>query len=269
MNLVEYERAFVDLLFKKDFAKSLATLCEASDDPNAEKRFRVYRRMARDRLADVVANCFPRVAGALGEGAHGTLFESVIERWFDEAPPRSPYLRDVGAELLAWLRPEVLPANPPWILELARHEQAMLEIEHTHEEEGAEDVREIGELDFHRPAILTPAHRILRARYAVHRLPEEGVTPTTQVEEGPFALCLYRDPASHEVRVLELSPAAAAILEEVRRPNTSVVEAVRNASVREGFAIDADLVAGFSELAFDLAERGVWLGAKPVESCAV
>ena len=262
MNLVEYERAFIDLLFKKDFAKSLAALCV--EDPRAEKRLRVYRRMARHRLADVVTSCFPRVAGALGD------LEPVIERWFDEAPPRSPYLRDVAAELLAWLRPDVLPEGaPPFLLELARHEQAMLEIAHAHEEEGADDVREIGELDFNQPAVLTPAHTILRARYAVHRLPEEGVTPQTVVEEGPFALCLYRDPASHEVRVLELSPIAAAILEEIRKGESSVVEAVRIASARDGFAIDPEFVAGFSELAFDLAERGVWLGAKPVEATAV
>lgn len=256
MDLVEYQRAFIDLLFKKDFEKSLARL---TDDPHASKRLRVYRRMARHRIADVIEDCFPRLAGALGD------LSPVLERWFDASPPRSPYLRDVAAEMLSFLRAGVLPKGaPPWILELAAHEQAMLEIGHSHEEEGAKDVREIGELDFNRPAVLTPAHKILRAHWAVHRLPEHGVTPKTKVEKGPFALCLYRDPGSHEVRVLELSPIAAAILDEVGKGDATVVDAVRRAAARDGFTIDGDLVAGFAELVADLAERGVWLGAKPV-----
>ncbi len=262
-DLAEYQRAFLELLFKKDFEKQLAVLCEGSTDARAERRFRVYRRMARHRLTDVVEGCFPRLAAVLGD------LEPIVERWFDESPPRSPYLRDVAAELLRFLRPDVLPATaPPWVLELARHEQAMLEVEYAGQESGADDVREIGELDFNRPAVLTPAHKILRARYAVHRLPDD-LDRDAVVEEGPFALCLYRDPASHEVRVLELSPVAAAILEEVARGDATVVEAVRAAAARERFEIDGALVGSFAELVSDLADRGVWLGAKPVEGFVV
>jgi uncharacterized protein len=255
MSLSDYQRSFLDLLFKKDFEKPLA---ELTDDPRSEQRFRVYRRMARHRLTDVVESCFPRLKGALGD------LEPIVERWFDEAPPRSPYIRDVAMELVRWLRADVLPADaPPWALELARHEQALLEVEYAGQESGAEDVREIGELDFNRPAILTPAHKIVRAHYGVHLLPEE-IDRDTAVAEGPFALCLYRDPASHVVRVLELSPVAAAILEEVSRGDSNVVDAVRAAAAREGVAVDGALVGSFAELVSDLAERGVWLGAKPV-----
>jgi hypothetical protein len=253
--LVAYQREFIDLLFRKDFAKSLASL---STDPKAEQRFRVYRRMARHRLTDVIENSFPRLRVALGD------LDPMIERWFDEAPPRSPYIRDIAGEFAKWLSTAELANVPPWASELAAFEWATLDVQHAHEEEGAEDVRvsEIGELDFERPAILTPAHRILRTRYAVHRIPED-VTGIPEVEEGAFTLCIYRDPASHEPRVLELSPIAAAIIEEVRSGDRTVVEAVRAASERVGFAIDGPFVEAFSELVADLAERGVWLGAKP------
>lgn len=253
--LVDYQRLFVDLLFKKDFEESLAAL---TSDPQSQLRFRVYRRMARHRLSEVIDNCFPKLRGVLGD------LDPLVERWFDEAPPRSPFIRDVGAELVAWLRPEVMPAGaPPWALELARHEQAMLEVEYAGEEQGAEDVREIGELDFHRPAVLTPAHKIVRARYAVHRLGDD-VTAESRVDEASFALCLYRDPATHEVHVLELSPIAASILEEVERGDRPVVDAVRAAAAAHGVEVDGQLVGAFAELVSDLAERGVWLGAKPV-----
>lgn len=251
--LADYQRAMMQVLFAKDFAKPLEAL---TTDPRAADRFRVYRRMARHRLSDVIENSFPRLRVALGE------LEPYLERWFDERPPQSPYIRDVAGEFAKWLSTANLENQPPWVNELAAFEWATLDVQHAAEEEGAEDVREIGELDFERPAILTPAHRILRARYGVHRLPE-ALEELPQLEEGPFALCVYRDPASHEARVLELSPIAAAILEEVRTGDRTVVGAVRAAAAREGFAIDGPFVEAFSELVADLSERGVWLGAKP------
>ena len=254
MNLGDYQRELMRLLFAKDFAKSLSSL---TSDPKSQQRFRVYRRMARHRLSDVIEGSFPRLRLAL-EG-----LEPYLERWFDESPPRSPYIRDIAGEFAKWLSNAELTGVPPWLNELAAFEWATLDVQHAHEEESAEHVREIGELDFARPAILTPAHRILRTHYAVHRIPEHAER-IDGVEEAPFALCIYRDPASHEARVLELSPIAAAIIEEVRTGDRPVVDAVRAASVREGFAIDGPFVEAFSELVADLAERGVWLGAKPM-----
>jgi len=253
--LVQYQRDFIDLLFKKDFDKSLARL---TTDPRSRERFQVYRRMARHRLSDVIENSFPRLRAALAD------LEPLIERWFDEAPPRSPYIRDIAGEFARWLSTAEPTNAPRYLNELAAFEWATLDVQHAHEEEGAEDVRvsEIGELDFARPAILTPAHRVLRTRFAVHRIPEDA-TMIDDVEEAPFTLCVYRDPASHEPRVLELSPIAAAIIEEVRAGDRTVVDAVRAASAREGFAIDGPFIEAFSELVADLAERGVWLGAKP------
>lgn len=270
MRLEDYERAVVDLLFKKDFTKSLAALSGASreeaaesGDPRASRespesreqhRWRVYRRMARSRLTDAIEASFPRFFQVVEAGP-------LVERWFDEAPPKTPFLRNVAGEFAAWLRPEVLPPGaPPWALELARHEWSRLEVSYAHQEEGAAEVREVFELSFERPAVLTPSHRIVRVGHAVHRIPEE-VPEGLEVAEGEQALCLYRDPATHEVRVLELSPIAAAILEEVAVGGRSVVEAVRAASVRASFVIDGALVGALAELVADLHDRGVWLGS--------
>lgn len=251
-SLADYQRDVLHLLFRKDFEKSLAAL--AGDDRD-RRRWRVYRRMARHRISDAIEASFPRLAQVVA-------LAPVIERWLDEAPPRSPYLRDVAGELSRWLRPEVLPDDAPeWTAELARHEWAMLEVSYAHEEQGAADVRGVGELSFERPAVLTPAHRILRAHWSVHRLPDDDPRAASVVP-GPFALCLYRDASSHEVRVLELSPIAAAILEEVASGDRAVVDAVRAAADRQGFAIDGPFIEAFSELVADLVERGVWLGSR-------
>jgi len=252
--LDQYQRAIVDLLFRKDFAKSLEVL---GGGEREQHRWRVYRRMARSRLSDAIEASFPRLFQVVDA-------EPLIERWLDESPPRSPYLRDVAGELALWLKPEVLPPDAPaWTLALARHEWAMLDVSYAHQEEGAAEVLEVGELSFERPAVLTPAHRIVRTGFAVHRIPEDLEDPSRlEVVAGAFALCLYRDPATHEVRVLELSPIAAAILEEVAPGTSTVVEAVRAAAVRESFEIDGAFVGAFAELVTDLVERGVWLGSR-------
>jgi hypothetical protein len=249
MDLVEYQRAVVDLLFREDFATPLATL------GGDERRWRVYRRMARARLRDALEGSFPRTFQIVEAGR-------VIDRWLDASPPRSPYLRALAGEFVAWLGPDVLPAGtPPWLLDLARLEWARLEVSFAHEEEAARDVHAVGELSFDRPAVLTPAHRLARAAYAVHRLPDE-IDAAHPVEQGDFTLCLYRDPSTHEARVLELSPIAAAILEQVAPGEQTVVDAVRAASARAAFAIDGPFVAAFAELVADLHERGVWLGSR-------
>lgn len=251
-SLEAYERAVVEVLFKKDFAKSLAALASAEDD---QRRWRVYRRMARSRLSDAVEASFPRLFQVVDA-------EPLIESWLDEAPPRSPYLRDVAGEFAAWLRADVLPEDaPPWTLALAAHEWLRLEVSFAHEEEGAAEVHAVGELSFERPAVLTPSHRIAQVPYAVHRVPDD-VPADLELDDGPFSLCLYRDPVTHEVRVLELSPIAAAILEEVAPGKLTVVEAVRVAAERAAFTIDGPFVGAFAELVADLHERGVWLGSR-------
>lgn len=252
MNLEAYEHALVDVLFKKDFAKSLELL---GGDERERHRWRVYRRMARTRLSDAVEASFPRLF-QLVEAA------PLVERWLDESPPRSPYLRDVAGEFSRWLRPELLP-SPPFALALAAYEWLRLEVAFAHEEEGAADVHEARELSFERPAVLTPAHRIVHTTWAVHRIAEEIEDPSRlEVAEGSFALCVYRDPATLEVRVLELSPIAAAILEEVASGERSVVESVRRAQAREPFEIDGPFISAFADLVADLIDRGVWLGSK-------
>lgn len=259
MSLEKYQRDVIGLLFAKDFEKHLDALAKR-DAERARKVWRVHRRMARSRLSDVVEGSFPRLHRLLGER-----FDDAIAAWLDESPPRSPYLRAVAGEIAGWIA-SIDPTRfglPAWAAELARYEWLLLDVEYAAEEEGAAAVREVGELSFERPAVLTPAHVILRVGHAVHRLPV-GFSEKERalVVPGDFALCLYRDPATHETRVLELSPVAAAILEEVAPGDRSVVDAVRAASQRVGFAIDGELVASFSDLVADLVERGIWLGSR-------
>lgn len=256
--LSRFQADLVGLLFRKDYERHLDALVDRRD-ARARDRFRVYRRMARTRLREVVEHSFPRLRRILG-----ARFTEVVDTWLDVAPPRSPYLRAVPGELAAWLDAEGAPDTTPWLGALARYEWSLLDVEYAHQEEGEGDVHDAAELAFDRPAVLTPAHRIVRLEWAVHRVPEEpeGVDLEPLVTPGAFALCVYRDPTTHAPRVLELSPVAAAILEAVAPGDRPVVDAVRDASTRLGFAIDAAFVESFGALVADLVERGVWLGSR-------
>ncbi len=265
--LAAYQRDVVELLFGPEDGGIEARLSAS------HPRWRVYRRMVRRRLHDCIVAGFPRLVGVVGEPT----FERLVERFFAEAAPRSAYLRDIPGEMAQFLERHhddlgLGSPHPPWLLELARHEAAILEVGYASEELPGEG--RVGELSMDRPAVLHPAHRILRARHGVHLLADDvalGERGDAQafaaVTVGPFALCLYRDPTTHRVRALELSPMAAALLEDIsndaqagkERPLTEVI---RSVAARENIAIDGPFLAGLSDLVGDLVERGLWLGSR-------
>jgi hypothetical protein len=259
--LVAYQRAVVELLFRRDPEPYLQVLGGDTE------RWRVYRRMARRRLEDCILDGFPRTTQLLGEGR----MHAVVERFFDEAPPRSPYLRDVPQELAAFFERNIRSFDaragdaPPWLLELVRHEATLLDVGFTSQEVSGrataeeEAGEEVAALSMERPAVLSPAHRILRARFAVHRLGDDG--DASAVVEGPFALCLYRDPTTHRVRALELTDVAASLLEEIGLCDRPLVEVLRAVAEKEGVPVDAVFVTGVTDLIADLMERGLWLGS--------
>jgi hypothetical protein len=263
--LDRYQADVIGLLFRRDPAPHLEALASvavpSAESARARERWLVYRRMARTRLVDAVEASFPRLVRILGERRR-----AILEEWFETAPPSTPYLRAVAEEFAGFLRarPDLLEGLPPWTASLAAYEWLLLDVEYNHEEEGAA-LHAAAELSFEAPAVLTPAHRIVRLPWAVHRVPAEAeahATASVERFDDGRALCIYRDPATHRARVLELTAIAASILEEVSGSDRSVVESVRAVAERLGFAIDGPFVAAFSELVADLCERGIWLGSR-------
>lgn len=264
--LVAYERDVVTLLFARDFEPALARLGARAD------RWRVYRRMARTRLAEVIEDTFSRSRSVLDDRWKG-----LVERFYDEAPPRSPFIRDIPSEFAAWLlRPEsaaLLEGVPTWAHDLLRYEGARAEVSFAAEETAARQTHEEAEnkgesrdrvvpLAFDRPAVLSPAHRLLHVGWSVHHLPY-GELPIdrSRIVEGAATLCLYRDVESHCVEVLELTPFTTALLTEIAREDRPLVEVVKIAAAQAGVAVDESLVLSLSELVEELMRCGVWLGS--------
>ena len=221
------------------------------------RRWQAYRRMVRSRFYEVAAHAFERLIGVIGIER----FHTLVDRFLREAPPRSPYLRDVPGELVAfvesaWEGVQADCALPAYARDLMRYEWAELDASYSHEEVSASHVVP---LVMDQRAVLSPAHRLLALDFGVHRLGTDG--DDGEVVRGAVLLCLYRDPKTHDVETLELTPVAYTLLKGIEEDSGSLTEVVRNASGARGVEVDVAFVEALSALLADLVERGVLLGS--------
>ncbi len=223
-------------------AASLAT--------QGERRLLVYRKLVRRSLTAAIRLEIPRTAARLGAS-----FEAWVDRFIDEESPRSHYLRDVAFELVAWARPRWATDTdvPCFLGDLARHELIGFEVGSADDESGVTGI----DLELDATARFHASVRLARYDHAVHRLLADETARDVPARE-PTALLAYRD-ADHEVRYLELSPLAAAILDRLLAGET-LRSAVVGAALDRGEALGPEVLAGTARLLDDLAERGALLG---------
>jgi len=262
------ERALAELVLGPPLARSdLAALASrhalAADDRDALaaefERWLVYRKLVQATLRDAVELAIPRTLARLG-----ALFDEYFARFLRERGPQTHYLRDVTSELLDFCAP--LWARdarvPPWALDLARHEAVQIVV--SSEREPAVKAP-LGELDLERGLRFVGAARVVRYAFAVHRMSaDEG--DRTPPEAAPTELFVYRD-EEHDVRYLELSPLAAALLERLLAGESlkaALLAACAVTGSDPGAALD-----GTARLLADLSERGAVLGAAPEASPSV
>ncbi len=222
------------------------------------ERLLVYRGLVRGTLREAVALAIPRTLARLG-----SVFDEYFERFLAERGPRTHYLRDVTTELLDFCAP--LWAEdarvPAWAHDLARHEALQIVVSSLRE---AVTARELGPLELERGLCFVEAARVARYAFAVHRLVSDE-TDRTPPERVPTALFVYRDP-EHDVRYLELSPLAAALLERLLRGET--LKASLLAACAETATDPTAALEGTARLLADLAARGALLGAAAGDGAA-
>jgi hypothetical protein len=240
----------------------IASLAGASD-----ARLLLYRKLIRRGLGRAVRAEIPRAAARF-EGA----FDAWVARFIDEEAPRSHYLRDVAFEFVAWAAPRWAadPSVPGYLEDLARHELSAFDVANADAHgRGATAAAGLGqdlaaapedlvlpiELDwgvrFH------PSVRLCRYAHAVHRLDADEAARDAPART-PTALLAYRD-EEHEVRYLELTALAAAMVERLLRGET-LREAVVGASSALGHALDGVVLSGTAALLEDLTGRGAVRG---------
>jgi hypothetical protein len=245
---------------EKDLGAFLVRHGAAAEDVEAAKqavpRLAVYRSLVRNGLSSVVLRMLPRTRARLNAASAGR-FDSDFARFVDEVGPRTHYLRDVPAELVAWADPlwRGDAAVPAYLPDLAAFELAHFAVAAS---EASGERREPGEIALDRPLFFGASTRLLHLGWAVHELSsDEGST-----EEPParaVKLLAYRD-ADHAVRWLELTPLAALLVERLLagEPLSAAVTAACAATGGAPHAVMPDV----ARLLADLGERGVLLGGR-------
>jgi hypothetical protein len=215
------------------------------------ERLLIYRQLVRGTLKTALNAAIPRTIARLG-----TSFDSYLERFLAEHGPATHYLRDVTGEFLAFCAEpwQSDPGVPEYLADLARHEALHIQIAAaTHEPVSALD----SELELDRSLRFINAARLMRYAFAVHLL-SESIDDRSEPERRATSLLAYRD-RDHEVRYLELSAFAAALLEHLLDGST-LRRAVEATARAHGAALEPALLEATARLLADLAERGVLLG---------
>jgi hypothetical protein len=143
---------------------------------------------------------------------------------------------------------------PSYLYELALHESLHIEVSAL---PSLPRGHVAAPLALERGVELTTALRLVQYRHAVHELPDDEADRTTPNERA-VSLLVYRSP-EHDVRYLELTPLARAIVERLLLGD-SLGGAVQGAATAEGSALSEAVLAGAAKLLADLAERGVVRG---------
>ena len=217
----------------------------------AAERLAIYRVMVHARLRDAVADFLPKTVARLGRPR----LRGEIAQFMAEAAPKAPQFWRLTGEFLAWAQPRwaVDASLPDYLLDLALYEWADAEV--GNDPAGGEAAS--GEpLALDRPVQLDGTVRLRRYRFAVHQASE-----TEAPAASPTALLLYRDRNEHQVRVLELTPRAAAVTARLLA-GEPLQAALTGACAELEVALDDEFLAAMAGYFADLAERGALLGAK-------
>ena len=259
------ERLFERMVFgpevdpaKPEEVKALLARCELPEEDSAAvaedfARLSVYRKLVRGTLREAIELAIPRTIFRLGG-----LFQEYFDRFLDQRGPRTHFLRDVTPEFLDFCAGEwkADARVPPWMSDLARHESLRIEIGAMPTLPPPEDPEELA-LD--RGVRFTEASALMRYDFAVQRLSADEQDLGEPARE-PTMLFVYRSP-DHEVRYLELSPLAHAILRGLRDERLSLRAALERAVAELGVPLVQGVLEGSARLLADLAERGALLGA--------
>ena len=240
--LVDVERRFVRVCFAREPREDDLTALGGMRD-----RWLLYRHMVRTRLRAMIANALSRTVAALGEEA----WTSWFDRWLDEAPPRTRYIREIVPELLDYCSPrwERDAGVPPWVIELAALEATRWEVGYTDEPKP-----EAGELAFEKVPVLSPATRVLRFAHPVHEKRDAYV-------EQPTQLCVYRRPDDKTV-VWAVDAFTAGIVEAFATGDRTITDTVKAVAARLEIPLDEKLVHRIGTVLAELVQRGILLGAR-------
>lgn len=252
--LRERQEAITRVCFGLDVAEAdLVTLGEA-------ERWRLYRRMVRTRIVDMVRAGLPRSAAKAGDARFGELTDA----WLAAAPPASRYLRDVVLEFVAFVeRGDAGAAASPFTMgtearDLLTYEAARWRV--AHGDWGP--VPTAAEFRFEGVPAVNPAHGLIAVSHAVveERAAGESMPPRDA------RVLVYRRTDNFRVGALALTAFEAEVFGAWTRGTTARDGAAMAAS-KLGMPINDAFVQTLGAFTAVLLERTVLLGTQaPADS---
>lgn len=223
------------------------------------KRIAIYRRLLRHNVAGVIETMLANTKARLDARVPGAM-DATIDAFLDEVGPKTPHLRDVPSELLAFAAPRwrADARLPKWISDHAELELLDFTIGVAPRPPAAP---ELAEVSADRPLVFAEPKALVRLDWAVNAMGAEasGSEPEDP-EQRPVSVLVYRD-AEHCSRFLELTPLAGAILERLFA-GEALGPAMTGACAAANVPLTQELLEGTARLLADLGARGVLLGAR-------
>lgn len=243
-----------------DLATFLAAHGVAGEDAEAllaaPRRLGLYRRLVRHNVTGVIARMLERTRARLDRRVPGEL-DRAMSAFLDQVGPRTPHLRDVPSEFVAWAAPRwrADARLPRWIADYAELELLDFTIGIAPRPLPPPPLAEVSaEL----PLVFAEPKQLIQLAWAVNEVPSDDLD--AEPAARPVSILVYRD-GEHRSRFLELTPLAAVILERLFAGD-ALGPAMVAACAAQARPLDDAVLAGAARLLADLGERGVLLGAR-------
>ncbi len=227
------------------------------------RRLGLYRQLVRHNVVNVVETMLERTRARLDLHVPGE-FDRTVAAFLAAHGPRTPHLRDVPGELLAWAAPRwrADARIPSWLPDHAELELVDFTIGVAPR---AAEPPPLADVTADRALVFGDPRVIVHLGWAVHPVGyHEARHERRESEEAPeqraVHLLVYRD-AEHVVRYLELTPLASEILERLFA-GSPLAQAMVDACAASNHPMNDAVLGGAARLLADLGERGVLLGAR-------
>jgi hypothetical protein len=236
MSVVDVERGFRALLLART-PTLLPGLPEA--------RQHIYRRLVRGNLLGTLARACPHA-----KRLAPTTFDALAERFLDESPPTTRFVRDVPAQFTQWALQHVSAEVPLALVELMHFEALEIEIALS-EVSLARSAR----LDDTRPLALCPSLRLGVYVHAVHTVTRSSTSlpPSPPPGAQPTVLVCFQE--AEEFVALPSSTAVAKVI--VGCASGQTLGAALRGVVNEAAGAGVDVAVGRVRAALvELVRRG-------------
>lgn len=210
-------------------------------------RWLLYRAMLQGRLIDMIESAFPRATDAIGVER----LRAAARDWLAEAPPKTPYVREVPVAFGAWLREPGAIELDAATLDLVEWELAIWSAGYDYA-----PFPRVADLDFALAPALNPTLRVVVLRHRVHLAGAHE-----RADASTVTLAVFRDARTHAVRWRELDDASARFIALALAGHGTTTTLFRRVAAELAVPVNEAFVARLASALGAWLSDGLLLGA--------